>query len=92
MPLFISEGENLYGNDLKCTSSLEKRLSKSTSELSCHDHGALHVADNNNETKSSDSSTRQRVKNVVNPSVSGVLQKTHGFFSSLKVSAYEDID
>lgn len=87
--MVFPEGESLYDNDRRCTSNLEKRLSKSTSELNCHDHGSAHISNNNNDTKSSDSSTRQKVKNVVNPSVSGVLQKTHGFFSSLKVSNVE---
>ncbi|XP_062710210.1 multiple C2 and transmembrane domain-containing protein isoform X2 [Aedes albopictus] len=60
----------------KC-SSLRKHLSKSASELSCNDCGG---------SGDSPQSSPQRARSAVNPSVgaAGVIQRTHGFFNTLR--------
>lgn len=72
-----------YTDDSRCatpptatttTNISRKHLSKSTSELSCHDYSV-----------DTPSGSPLRTKHGINPSVVGVLQKTHGFFSTLKV-------
>lgn len=71
---FFTENLCLDDEDLQC-SKLRKHLSKSASELSCGKYST--------EWPSATASP-QRAKSAVNPSVSGVIQKTHGFFSTLK--------
>ncbi|XP_062553215.1 multiple C2 and transmembrane domain-containing protein isoform X2 [Armigeres subalbatus] len=58
----------------KC-SSLRKHLSKSASELSCNDCGG---------SGDSPQSSPVRARSAVNPSVPGVIQRTHGFFNTLR--------
>lgn len=85
--MFCFAENSRYTNEPRCatptTSSniSRKHLSKSTSELSCHDFstiGSANIADTPNNSP-------LRTKHSINPSVVGVLQKTHGFFSTLKV-------
>ncbi|EAT41474.1 AAEL006893-PA, partial [Aedes aegypti] len=54
---------------------LRKHLSKSASELSCNDCGG---------SGDSPQSSPQRARSAVNPSVPGVIQRTHGFFNTLR--------
>ncbi|XP_055619934.1 multiple C2 and transmembrane domain-containing protein isoform X2 [Toxorhynchites rutilus septentrionalis] len=61
-------------NKSKC-SSLRKHLSKSASELSCNDCGL---------SGDSPSSSPQRARSAANPTVPGVIQRTHGFFNTLR--------
>lgn len=61
-------------NHSRCI-NLGKHLSKSASELSCRDCGNDSV-----------NNSPQRTKSAANPSVTGVIQKTHGFFNTLKVN------
>lgn len=72
--IYFTEQLCLDDEDLHC-SKLRKHLSKSASELSCGKYST--------EWPSATASP-QRAKSAVNPSVSGVIQKTHGFFSTLK--------
>uniref|UniRef100_A0A1Q3G4Q9 Putative conserved plasma membrane protein n=1 Tax=Culex tarsalis TaxID=7177 RepID=A0A1Q3G4Q9_CULTA len=58
----------------KC-SSLRKHLSKSASELSCNDCGG---------SGDSPQSSPQRARSAVNPAIPGVIQRTHGFFNTLR--------
>ncbi|XP_055687103.1 multiple C2 and transmembrane domain-containing protein isoform X2 [Lutzomyia longipalpis] len=58
--------------EAKC-SYLGKHLSKSASELSCRDC-----------SMDSPSGSPHRTRSIANPAVSGVLQKTHGFFNTLR--------
>lgn len=69
---FFSD-KSCFNDDIQC-SKLRKHLSKSASELSA----GKYSTDWQN-------SSPQRAKSAVNPSVAGVIQKTHGFFSTLKV-------
>ena len=62
-------------NDNSRCSNLGKHLSKSASELSCRDCNT-----------DSPNNSPLRTKSVANPAVAGVIQKTHGFFSTLKVT------
>ncbi|KAJ6643284.1 Multiple C2 and transmembrane domain-containing protein [Pseudolycoriella hygida] len=70
----MEKGERSNSSEkAKCSTNLAKHLSKSASELSYGDC-------------SLDSATNspKRARSAVNPAVSGVIQKTHGFFSTLK--------
>ncbi|XP_055531817.1 multiple C2 and transmembrane domain-containing protein isoform X2 [Wyeomyia smithii] len=59
----------------KC-SSLRKHLSKSASELSCNDCGG---------SGDSTQSSPQRARSAVaGPTIPGVIQRTHGFFNTLR--------
>ncbi|XP_058054608.1 multiple C2 and transmembrane domain-containing protein, partial [Anopheles bellator] len=58
----------------KC-SSLRKHLSKSASELSCNDCGG---------SGDSPQSSPQRARSANAPTIPGVIQRTHGFFSTLR--------
>lgn len=72
--LFLTERSKL-NNESQCT-NLGKHLSKSASELSCRDC-----------SMESPTGSPVRGKNATtNPAVAGVIQKTHGFFSTLRVS------
>ncbi|XP_058461918.1 multiple C2 and transmembrane domain-containing protein isoform X2 [Malaya genurostris] len=58
----------------KC-SSLRKHLSKSASELSCNDCGG---------SGDSPQSSPQRARSAVGSTIPGVIQRTHGFFNTLR--------
>lgn len=62
-------------------SSLRKHLSKSASELSCKECTGSVTSDSITPFPSP-----QRTKSAANPNVSSVLQRTHGFLSTLRVS------
>lgn len=68
-----TDRSGLNDTNTRC-SNLGKHLSKSASELSCRDCSI-----------ESPNSSPQRAKSAANPAVTGVIQKTHGFFSTLKV-------
>lgn len=72
--LFISERSKL-GLDSNCI-KLRKHISKSTSELSYNGSSS---------DMSAQKQAPQRVKSAGTASVTGVLQRTHGFFSTLRV-------
>lgn len=61
-----------------------KHISKSASELSNRDGTKTSAP-----TKPIESSSN-RSRGAINPAVSGVLQRTHGFFSTLKVNNIDD--
>uniref|UniRef100_A0A1B0DNA3 Uncharacterized protein n=2 Tax=Phlebotomus papatasi TaxID=29031 RepID=A0A1B0DNA3_PHLPP len=67
-----TEKKSRLNQEAKC-SILGKHLSKSASELSCRDCSV-----------DSPSGSPHRTRSIANPAVSGVLQKTHGFFNTLK--------
>lgn len=71
----IAHAHNPHQSPAKCSSNLVKHLSKSASELSCRDC-----------TTESPHGSPQRAKSAANPAVAGVIQRTHGFFSTLKVN------
>lgn len=74
-PHYFTESSRPTEDPRYSTSIAKKHLSKSTSELSCREFSI-----------DTPNSSPLRTKGSINPSVVGVLQKTHGFFSTLKVS------
>lgn len=58
-----------------------KHISRSASELSNHEGAKA-----NSSPPERPFDTPHRSRGVINPAVTGVLQRTHGFFSTLKVS------
>lgn len=67
-------------------SSLRKHLSKSASELSCKECTAGSTGD----SMPSIPQSPQRAKSAANPgNVASVLQRTHGFLSTLRVSSHQ---
>lgn len=74
---FQKSGDN-QNDSFEAAPNYVKHISKSASELSNRDGKKATVQEKPIESP-------QRARGAINPAVSGVLQRTHGFFSTLKV-------
>lgn len=77
---FFQLGDN-QNDSFETAPKYVKHISKSASELSNRDGTKAAPPEKSNEPP-------QRARGAINPGVSGVLQRTHGFFSTLKVNQF----
>lgn len=78
LKIFRKSGDN-QNDSFEAAPKYVKHISKSASELS-HRDGTKAAA------QEKPIESPQRARGAINPAVSGVLQRTHGFFSTLKVN------